>query len=89
MAWTYSDWITQTSGSTRLSQLRLHIQEVSNAIQANQTINVNGRQIGKFALVDYLKQLRADEKELSAALGESPYAAGQRAAFTAWIPREP
>lgn len=27
--WTYGDWITQTDRSTRLTRLRLHIQEVS------------------------------------------------------------
>lgn len=82
MAWTYSDWITKTSSSERLSQLRLHIQEVSNAVQANQTVNVNGRQIGKFALVDYLKDLRAEEKALAEATGQQVYAQGNRRTWT-------
>lgn len=36
MAYTYSDWVTQTTRSTRITRLRLHIQEVSDLISAKQ-----------------------------------------------------
>jgi hypothetical protein len=36
MAWTYSDWVTQTMRSTRIARLRAHVQEVSDQITAAQ-----------------------------------------------------
>lgn len=36
MAWTYSDWVTQTTRAARITRLRAHVQEVSDQITAAQ-----------------------------------------------------
>lgn len=66
-AWTYSDWITQTDASTRLSRLRLHVQEVSDAMANPQGVNSSSHGVQKFDLQGYLKELRAEESSLAAA----------------------
>lgn len=55
MAWTYSNWITQTTRSSRLSVLRQHIQEVSDVIDARMSTGA-----GSFDPAE----LRAYRKEL-------------------------
>lgn len=61
-AWTYSDWITKTTGSTeRLERLRLHIQEVSDKLKAG-SYSVTGRSVQRYETERYLAGLRADEK---------------------------
>lgn len=65
MAWTYSDWVTEATGSTtRLSKLRLHIQEVSDAIQSGD-FAVQGLSVSKSSLQSYLSDLKADEEKLA------------------------
>lgn len=59
-AWAYSDWVTKTDPSDRLTRLRLHIQEVSEAIQ---DVSGGGRSIGGVPH-QYLEQLREDERKL-------------------------
>jgi len=64
-AWTYSDWITYDNGSlTRLSRLRLHIQEVSDFISTGD-YTVQGRSLDKSQVERYLEKLMAKEKEES------------------------
>lgn len=59
--WTYSDWITQTNQATRLTRLRLHIQEVS-----EKTLGSKTRTGAYFPVSDeYLKSLKDDEKTLA------------------------
>jgi hypothetical protein len=75
--WTYSDWVTQTVDSTRLTRLRLHIQEVSENILGAKTRN------GAFFPPDqgYLDSLMGKEKTLSASVNvaSSPTFAQSRA----------
>ena len=61
MAWTYSDYITMT-GSAKLTELRLHIKEVSDAIQGKQTMNTDGRNMSKFDLTKYLQETLIPEE---------------------------
>jgi hypothetical protein len=66
LAWTYSDWITQTTDSTRLTRLRLHIQEVSDKI--TQEVSSGGNSRSSSALQAYLADIRKEEKSLAAAV---------------------
>lgn len=63
MSWTYSDWITQTTRKTRLSRLRLHIQEVADEISAQ--VNSDGVSYNPAPLSAYLKTLQSRETALS------------------------
>ena len=66
-AWTYSDWITKASASAeRLERLRLHIQEVANAM-ATGDYTITGRQVQKYYFETYLKGLKNDEQREAAA----------------------
>lgn len=61
-AWTYSDWITYSSGdATRLSRLRLHIKEVADAISTG-NYSVDNKTHEKDLLQRYLDRLIAQEK---------------------------
>ena len=77
--WTYSDWITYDEGtSTRLTNLRLHIQEVSDFISSG-NYSINGRSIDKDALAKQLEVLMAKEESESKKRGSND---GSRSAFT-------
>lgn len=78
-AWTYSDWVTYDTGSaTRLTRLRLHIQEVSDAISTGNYSNTKGSR-DKDAIERYLESLHRKEAEEASAAGA---AAGTRAYYT-------
>jgi hypothetical protein len=66
-AWTYSDWVTYESGSaSRLSRLRLHVQEVSDRIAETPTsVAGDGGSASWSPHSDYLKTLLAEEKSLA------------------------
>lgn len=64
--WTYSDWITSASGSTtRLTRLRLHIQEVADRI-ASGTFIQEGKEQHKELLQKYLADLLEREESEAA-----------------------
>jgi len=64
--WTYSDWVTYDPGSsTRLSRLRLHIQEVSDRISQG-SFSTEGKSHDYAYLESYLKQLHDKESEEAA-----------------------
>jgi hypothetical protein len=75
MAWVYSDWITSTypPGAARLAQLRLHIKEVSDALEKEKSVdgqNFSTRQYG--AYLELLLKLEKDEQARADAIsGES------------------
>lgn len=74
MAWTYSNYVTYspaTAGTTRLSQLRLHIQEVTDYLQLHQENSSLGKTQRRFDLVRYLEKLQVAETELEKRLGLS------------------
>jgi hypothetical protein len=65
--WTYSDYITYTDDSAKLTRLRLHIQEVSDAI--GRELSGDGKSKSENNITQYLKDLRAEEKELAGVPG--------------------
>ena len=65
LAWTYSDYITYDPGSARLTRLRLHIQEVTDAIKNPQRLTISGKDLTKYDLRKYLEGLKAEEKQSS------------------------
>ena len=66
MAWTYDDYITYADTSTtRLSRLRLHIQEVSAELAKSKSYSADGRVVQKHDLIEYIKELREEEKRLT------------------------
>lgn len=68
MAWSYSDWITYARGSaTRLSRLRLHIQEVSDVVHSG-SYQINGRSVSRAEAQSYLDTLLSLEAVEDAAL---------------------
>ena len=60
--WNYSSWITETSVATRLTQLRLHIAEVTERI--NTEISGDGKAESSNTLGSYLQMLLRKEREL-------------------------
>lgn len=79
MAWTYSDWITYSSGSaSRLERLRLHVQEVANAIQGG-AYSIPGLSFGPGGISAYLDSLKEDEQREAQAVEQ---ATGVRVGFT-------
>lgn len=72
--WTYSDWITQPYGATRLSRLRLHIQEVSEKV--SEEMAADGQSSSSNAVEKYLESLRKTEVEEARLCGGAPTAAG-------------
>lgn len=82
-AWTYSDWITYEVGnSTRLSRLRLHIQEVSDRI-SNGNFQTEGTAHSYDFLQDYLESLSEKEVEEAALVNAG---LGNRCSFTRGVP---
>ena len=62
MAWTNSNWITQTTVADRETSLRLHIQEVSDAISSR--MMSDGTSIDPTTLVTYHKSLTDELKSI-------------------------
>lgn len=73
MAWTYHDWRSAGApgSSARLTALRGHIAEVTQAIGSVPTYSMQTRSVDKSSLIDYLKTLNDAEKAESAALDTS------------------
>jgi hypothetical protein len=70
-AWTYSDWVTYEPGSaSRLTQLRLHIKEVSDALSTGNYSNPKGAH-DKSYLQDYVADLLRKEASEAAVVGIS------------------
>ena len=66
-AWTYADWITYAESTaaeaaSKLTRLRLHMQEVSQAVTADVSAGSKSRSTG--SLNEYLRDLRTEEKRL-------------------------
>ena len=67
-SWTYSDWITYDVGAAlRLSRLRLHIQEVSDALADPASAAGQGQSASKRDTTAYLARLGEKEAEIAAA----------------------
>jgi hypothetical protein len=78
-SWTYSDWVTfETGSATRISRLRLHIQEVSNKIKSG-SYAVEGKSHDLGIVESYLKELMRSEAREAAASGIT---SGNRAGWT-------
>jgi hypothetical protein len=82
MAWVYSDYVTYSYGATRLSEFRLHIQEVSDALTAEMTSG--GRSHSTSAIQTYLQTLKDAEPDEAM---RCDAAAGTRPAFSRARPR--
>jgi len=77
--WTYSDWITYPTASTsRLARLRLHVQEVSDAIKSG-SYTIRGRSVQKEELERYLETLHRREQAVAE---ETDRASGRRVGWT-------
>jgi hypothetical protein len=63
--WTYSNWVTLTTASARLTGLRQHIQEVSDALANPQSVNSSSHGLAKFDLQQYLESLMARETAMA------------------------
>jgi hypothetical protein len=84
-AWTYSDWITYASDSaTRLSRLRLHIQEVSDRISSGSYAS-EGKSHDYGFLQDYLAELMKKEKS-EATIADTIATTPKRSSFTRGVP---
>lgn len=68
MAWSYSNWILQTTDSSRLTRLRLHIQEVSE--QLGRELQTSDMATSSRELRIYLERLEKRERELTAVVGD-------------------
>ncbi len=65
--WTYADWVTQTDKSTRLTRLRLHIEEVSQRIMSLRSRSGRGVDAPDQS---YLDSLRDEERRLAVEVEE-------------------
>lgn len=69
--WTYSDWVT-LSGAARLTRLRLHVQEVADALHSRSTaVSADGKSMTREQLVQYYESVARREREMGAAAGGS------------------
>ena len=68
MAYTYHDWMTQTTDALRLTRLRQHIAEVSALVQPDVAAQGSSRSTG--ALQPYLADLYKQEERLARVTGE-------------------
>lgn len=64
MAWTYSDYVTLSSGAAKLTRLRLHIQEVSDRISGG-SYTLAGISVSKGDMLALRDQLTEEEKALT------------------------
>lgn len=68
MSWVYGDYITIDSPRERLARLRLHIQEVSNAI-SSPDLSGDGKSVQYGTLQTYLESLKTEERSLAVTAG--------------------
>lgn len=74
MAWTYSDWRQQATDADKLTRLRLHLQEVTDAITAEVAGGGMSKSTNSYrSLLDYLQ---GEERILEARAGGGPMASG-------------
>lgn len=84
MAWTYSNWATQTTAASRLSGLRSHIAEVSAAIETRaDSVAENGKSLTRPQLLEYFRTLMSEQSRLESSArgragGRSLYRAAPR-----------
>lgn len=69
MAYAYADWAEQTGNQAKYDRLVKHIGEVSALVGNERGSGPNN--VGSSSLVEYLKGLREDRKELAAMPGVS------------------
>ena len=69
MAWTYSDWETEYTGTASLTQLKLHIKEVVDRLHGLSGITAGGANAQRYQLDQYLRELQSQRKTLQAVLG--------------------
>ena len=69
MAWTYSDYITLGPTSAGLTRLRLHIQEVTDAITAD--VSSDGKSMSSGNLVTLRDSLTKERERLAGMPGAS------------------
>ena len=62
MSWTYSDWPTKSTSALQLTQLNLHIQEVSDKISNERA--ADGYSQGSSGLATYLQNLMTQRDKL-------------------------
>ncbi|QDT95543.1 hypothetical protein [Gimesia aquarii] len=72
--WQYADYMSEPDVSSRLSRLRLHIQEV-----AQRTVAIEGRSKNVSAVdAQYLNSLRSEEKQLTEVVDAAQYSTFRR-----------
>ncbi len=81
MAWTYSNWTSQSTAAARLTRLRLHITEVSDVLAKVQDGTISGQQWSRFDLPRYLEQLKKDEAALKTETAAETLGAGNNRPF--------
>lgn len=64
MAWTYSNWTSQSTAAAKLTRLNLHITEVSDILAKIQDGSISGQQWSRFDLPRYLEQLYKERDRL-------------------------
>ena len=69
MAWTYSDWITQTGTADKRTRLGLHLVEISNKIEGFKSQGAVGQSAARFELQVYYDRMFAEHQRLSNILG--------------------
>jgi hypothetical protein len=69
MAWTYSDWPSQTTRAARLTRLRLHVAEVANDIGTEKS--GHGYSEGSGSVVQYHASLTEQLQRLESTVVET------------------
>lgn len=81
MAWTYSNWATETTAALRLTALRSHVAEVSAAMETRaDSVSENGKSISRPQLQSYLDSLL---RSMSTLEGQARGRAGGRSLYRA------
>ena len=77
MAWTYSNWTSQSTAAARLTRLNLHITEVSDILAKVQDGSISGQQWSRFDLPRYLEGLLKERAKLEKDASAETLGAGE------------
>ena len=61
MAWTYADWPSESTYADRLTRLRLHLEEVANAMGTSGAVSVQGESRDPSTLQNYYDTLMSKQ----------------------------
>lgn len=85
-SWTYSDYVTYSHGSARLTRARLFLQELMDAKRLYQSQSADGGSTSRFQFDADIERVSQEIREQEDYLGEG--LRGSRSPFSRGVPKE-